>query len=1483
MSTTGQQLLGRHLYDILSPNDPQVMTIGNYSNAAYITFYTSNSPDTTGYNVGLCNNSFVILNNTYTTNVGINTTVGRSTLDVEGTLAVNNITTFSNIQAINFTNTTLSNVRDMTFSGTIFRQGKPFIAPWTNVNPNEYINTDIYNNANVGIGTTVPKFSLDVNGNINFSKRLLHNGIEYRESQFQYLIGNAASNNTQSDVLLSNVYYLHNVGIGTNSCNELVKYQLFVKGDVAIDGKLYANDYVSYSGAAANSYKTFELYGINPNYENKTVLTNDPVSINTVLYEFSVKSGRYLIFINLPFINRSPFIFVDNQNWADIVLCQTTAASYTKNTSTISKIPLEIRSVNTRNTQTVEFFLEAIGNVTYTIAVRGKGHTLEFGGISKDEAGRTYVDVDQTLRVFPIKGIGIDDSFTVRQALQITPIRKQEILTADASNFTFSTLGYYTATACNVDLFINGLKYVHYNNNRKDYDVSYSFNNATQLTTFTITLEEAAQKDDVIDIAIWPYATADTLYTSGYYYQQINTYPTQWLNVINGSGIRYPKDVVVDGNLIVRGNIVGGCNTDIFTSGLPTGDLTITCNVVGTLNMIDGSVTMGKLAPNSVNNEKILANSIHPNKLDLKNKIFYVGCNYEEVIADSQEIPRGRGLYVDGDVFIKGQVQASLFQGNTESIADNSITTVKYRDQSITYPKIAYYSISNLLIPDRAILTRNLGLNVVSTSNYVPRSITSYQIAIGGVVRSNILPRSVTSNEIDMYAVKVENLNLMDGFVGVGTLTPAEKLHVNGNIRVDGNIYSENTYDVGLITKPFSNIFLQDTVTIQGGIKIRKANEAFAPMKPGIEIVDALNNYTKNVFGDLYTGNIGIGITSPISGIDIGYGNLLLRNGKIAIGRTSINQNITMDALTPPDSTLLINRIGVGTDLISEALNIYGGGLTINSNETYFSFVKGNVGIGTLSPSSKLHIRDGSALIENGGIIMNQGTIHLTDGSFTVTTETPTDTTFRNDGISYVSDIFTCNIKNIDPINSIGEETIPYQFTYTCNLVIVDITGTTKNTLISHAVTPVYTGDGYNVEKTITGGAENFVVNPPLQINNNLYVQGFANFTNFFPLRNLAINGDMKINQRNPSTTVTISQGTGYPNNYVIDRYETVIRGSTATFDVSQSNITNNAAGFLPSSTYYNCKTKITAASVASATTVHSLFSHKIENTLTNELSWGTPSPVPITISFDAISTMTHTYYLAIQNASRNRSYIRDLPITASTSPVRYAFTISGDNSTSANWRNPLGPGSPYVAYGSNDTGVVITINTGIGSSYITATEGSWLSGEYYGRQTSASFISSGNANLNITNFQVEVGYHPTVFEKRPFMVEKTLCERYYEKSYDLYTKPSSVNEIKGIQLVFAPSSATTDWICATVPFHTPKRNATWNGKFWNVAGTESSLSVRQTSGNYINGSFNGGPASGASNTVFGTKGENSFSLHTSVSTIQSRVYAFHWAVDAEL
>jgi hypothetical protein len=92
---TGKEILGVHLYDILSSGSPEVLTIGNTSNHAYLRFYDSNLPRN-GVLMGLSNQGFIFYrDNGSNLNVGINTYIPRTNLDVQGTLSLNQLTTYN--------------------------------------------------------------------------------------------------------------------------------------------------------------------------------------------------------------------------------------------------------------------------------------------------------------------------------------------------------------------------------------------------------------------------------------------------------------------------------------------------------------------------------------------------------------------------------------------------------------------------------------------------------------------------------------------------------------------------------------------------------------------------------------------------------------------------------------------------------------------------------------------------------------------------------------------------------------------------------------------------------------------------------------------------------------------------------------------------------------------------------------------------------------------------------------------------------------------------------------------------------------------------------------------------------------------------------------------------------------------------------------------------------------------------------------------
>jgi len=72
-----------------------------------------------------------------------------------------------------------------------------------------------------------------------------------------------------------------------------------------------------------------------------------------------------------------------------------------------------------------------------------------------------------------------------------------------------------------------------------------------------------------------------------------------WQSLISDGGVRISNKCVIDGDLYVGGSIWGGCNTSVFQSGSFTSSNVVPINslsnAIGTINLIDGAVTVSKL------------------------------------------------------------------------------------------------------------------------------------------------------------------------------------------------------------------------------------------------------------------------------------------------------------------------------------------------------------------------------------------------------------------------------------------------------------------------------------------------------------------------------------------------------------------------------------------------------------------------------------------------------------------------------------------------------------------------------------------------------------------------------------------------------------------------------------------------------------------------------------------------------------------------
>ena len=105
---------------------------------------------------------------------------------------------------------------------------------------------------------------------------------------------------------------------------------------------------------------------------------------------------------------------------------------------------------------------------------------------------------------------------------------------------------------------------------------------------------------------------------------------------------------------------------------------------------------------------------------------------------------------------------------------------------------------------------------------------------------------------------------------------------------------------------------------------------------------------------------------------------------------------------------------------------------------------------------------------------------------------------------------------------------------------------------------------------------------------------------------------------------------------------------------------------------------------------------------------------------------------------------------------------------------------------------------------------------------------STGNVTVTLTpasgtvtykRVQVEVGSAATVFEWRPAQVEISLCQRYYEKSYDISVAPGTVTSVGDYAVYNDQLNSSLHIAGLSVVFKTTKRNSSTINTYSTVTG----------------------------------------------------------------
>ena len=297
--------------------------------------------------------------------------------------------------------------------------------------------------------------------------------------------------------------------------------------------------------------------------------------------------------------------------------------------------------------------------------------------------------------------------------------------------------------------------------------------------------------------------------------------------------------------------------------------------------------------------------------------------------------------------------------------------------------------------------------------------------------------------------------------------------------------------------------------------------------------------------------------------------------------------------------------------------------------------------------------------------------------------------------------------------------------------------------------------------------------------------------------RNRIINGDMRIGQRETSSTAN-----SVANSTLI--YDTIDRwgywaDAASKFTVAQSSTA--PTGFSTSALI----TSSTALSVG-AGTYHS-FAQRIEGFNFSDFGFGTANAKSFTVSFWVRSSITGTFPFHCFNSGYSRSYVSTFTINAANTWEQKTITVAGD--TSGTW---VGATNGY--------GIEVGFTLAGGSTWFAPSANTWSSTTFgLGLSGATNFLATNGATFYITGVQLEVGSVATPFERRPYGTEFALCQRYYEKF---------VGD-GGANIFLYPIAHTSGYRRVVMPFKVTKRatpTITFSGTGSNTASGTQFLSV---------------------------------------------------------
>ena len=243
--------------------------------------------------------------------------------------------------------------------------------------------------------------------------------------------------------------------------------------------------------------------------------------------------------------------------------------------------------------------------------------------------------------------------------------------------------------------------------------------------------------------------------------------------------------------------------------------------------------------------------------------------------------------------------------------------------------------------------------------------------------------------------------------------------------------------------------------------------------------------------------------------------------------------------------------------------------------------------------------------------------------------------------------------------------------------------------------------------------------------------------------KNLVINGNMAIDQRNDGSSFTATD------HYVLDRYK-FKENTSGSFSINQDAFP--VGDQHPEGHRYAIQIACTGADTSLSGNEHGVIFQHIEGFNTIGTGFGTKAAKNMTLSFWVKTNVPGTYSIALQNGAQNRCQVKEYQAGMSgTVWEKISVTFSGCND-----------GSWVV---STASGMKITWGlAGAQSTYATTDIDAWKSSNVFLSADQVNFFSSTNNRFFLTGVQLEIGDQATEFEHRSYGEELALCQRYFQK-----------------------------------------------------------------------------------------------------------------------